>query len=67
MVFCKDAFNLSQQGLKALDRYIAQLETRDGPLVHFDGRLWLESIDRATVYHDGRIVFRFIDGTEIPG
>ena len=53
--------------MEALDRYIAQLETRDGPLVHFDGRLWLESIDRATVYHDGRIVFRFIDGTEIPG
>ena len=31
----------------------------------YSDRLWLNLIDRVTVYEDGRLVFRFKNGTEI--
>ncbi len=31
----------------------------------FRSRLWLTTIDRATVHSDGRITFRFISGIDI--
>ena len=34
------------------------------PLV-FDEKLWIASIEKATVFNDGRIVFKFITGAEI--
>lgn len=33
--------------------------------VQYSDRLWLNLIDRVTVYEDGRLVFRFKNGTEI--
>lgn len=34
-------------------------------LSEFDERVWQTTLETATVYHDGRIVFRFLNGTEI--
>lgn len=31
----------------------------------YSDRLWLNLIDRVTVYEDGRLAFRFKNGTEI--
>ena len=39
----------------------------DEPLDTFDERLWIAVIDHATVYHDGRIVFTFVNGMEAEG
>jgi hypothetical protein len=36
-----------------------------GIAVEYSDRLWLNLIDRVTVYADRRLVFRFKDGTEI--
>ena len=52
---------------KAVQQFFRTIEESRGELTEFDPRLWLEVIDTATVYHDGRIVFRFIDGREIEG
>lgn len=35
------------------------------PPLAFDEKLWSVSIDHATVYNDGRIVFKFVNGAEI--
>lgn len=31
----------------------------------FSEKLWLTTIDTVTVYHDGRMVFRFKNGQEV--
>ena len=33
--------------------------------LEFTDRFWNNLIDRVMVYHDGRMVFRFKDGTEV--
>ena len=33
--------------------------------VHYSDRLWLNLVDRVTVYEDGNLVFRFKNGMEI--
>ena len=50
---------------KRIETYMEQIKSQSGELTVFDPRLWLEVVDIATVYHDGRIVFRFLDGREI--
>lgn len=45
--------------------FIKALQSVDGSLSEFDERVWQTTLDIATVYHDGRIVFRFFNGTEI--
>ena len=35
------------------------------PPTAFENKLWIASIDQATVYKDGRIVFKFINVAEI--
>ena len=36
-------------------------------VTEFDEGLWLAVIEKATAYHDGRLVFTFQKGTEIEG
>ena len=43
------------------------LSERDCELTEFDEGLWLSVVERATAYHDGRLVFTFQNGTEIEG
>lgn len=40
------------------------MELPEPPTV-FDNKLWISSIDHATVYKDGRLVFKFVNGAEI--
>ena len=61
-----DALRKEKQArAKAIDRFIAAIRERDDLLTEFDPRLWIATVDYATVHRDGAITFRFYDGTEI--
>lgn len=45
--------------------FIESLKKQPHALEEWDERLWVALIDKATVYRDGRIVFRFKSGKEI--
>lgn len=47
--------------------FLRNLVAQDGKLTAFDPRVWLEVIDIVTVYADGRMIFRFVDGREVDG
>ena len=47
--------------------FMFEMLERDEPLDTFDERLWIAVIDHATVFHDGRIVFTFVNGMEVEG
>ena len=44
---------------------MAVLNEREIPLTEFDHRLWITTVDYATVHRDGTVTFRFYDGTEV--
>ena len=49
-----------------IESFMNEIRAFDNPLpVQYSDRLWLNLIDRVTVYEDGRLVFRFKNGTEI--
>lgn len=50
---------------KAVERFMTVLNERENPLAEFDHRLWITTVDCATVHRDGTVTFRFYDGTEI--
>ena len=51
-----------------MDCFITELMTLDDSLpVQYSDRLWLNLIDRVTVYEVGSLVFRFKNGAEITG
>lgn len=50
---------------KAIDRFIRTVESRDGLLTEFDPHLWLMTVEKVTITSDGKMLFRFFDGTEI--
>ena len=52
---------------KAIDRFIHTVESRDGLLAEFDPHLWLTTVEKVTITSDGKMLFRFFDGTEISG
>lgn len=45
--------------------FMFELRERDEALTEFDDRLWLATIDTVTAHPDGRLVFKFQNGTEI--
>ena len=45
--------------------FIAEIEKQPLVLETWDERLWISLLDSATVHADGRIAFRFKDGTKI--
>ena len=45
--------------------FMFELAERDEPLTEFDDRLWLAVIDTVTAHADGRLVFKFQNGTEV--
>lgn len=53
-----------QEKAKAIDRFIRTVESRDGLLSEFDPHLWLTTVERVTVMADGKMRFRFFDGSE---
>lgn len=45
--------------------FMFELRERDEALTEFDDRLWLATIDSVTAHSDGRLVFKFQNGTEV--
>ena len=45
--------------------FMFELAERDEPITEFDDRLWLAVIDTVTAHADGRLVFKFQNGTEV--
>jgi len=56
-----------QHKARILGTYIRNLEASPTAIAEFDEKLWITSIDRATVMPDGKLIFRFMDGTEVEG
>ncbi len=54
-----------QNKIKQLQQLVFQLEKADNPIDTFDENLWRIMIDKVTVFHDNKMVFQFLDGTEI--
>ncbi|MCL2508106.1 MAG: recombinase family protein [Oscillospiraceae bacterium] len=52
---------------RILETFIRNLEKSPEALTEFDEKLWTVSVDRVTVTTDGRLIFRFLDGTEVEG
>lgn len=49
-----------------LECFMFEIKAIDNTLpLEFTDRFWNNLIDRVTVYHDGRMVFRFKDGTKV--
>ena len=57
--------NDRQNKVKQLQQLVLQLEKADTPIHTFDDSLWKIMIDKVTVFHDNRMIFQFLDGTEI--
>ncbi len=51
----------------AMDGFMLELSERDEALTVFDDKLWIATIEKATAYHDGRLVFTFKNGLEVAG
>ena len=47
--------------------FIRTLENSPPTLDDFDEKLWTTSVDKVTVNSDGKLIFRFMDGTEVEG
>jgi hypothetical protein len=50
---------------RAAEAFLAVTQKRKEPLSEFDDKFWYATTDCVTVHADGRVVFRFKDGTEI--
>ncbi|MFA5433907.1 MAG: recombinase family protein, partial [Candidatus Paceibacterota bacterium] len=50
---------------RELRLFIEELKKQPLVLEEWDGRLWIAILDRATVFRDGRIAFKFKSGREI--
>ena len=50
---------------REIQLFIEELKKQPLVLEEWDERLWVAILDRATVFRDGRIVFRFKSGNEI--
>ena len=49
-----------------IESFMNEIRAFDNSLpVQYSDRLWLNLTDRVAVYEDGRLVFRFKNGTEI--
>jgi hypothetical protein len=53
--------------IKQLRQIIIQLTETNTPVDTFDENLWRTMIEKVTVFHDNKMIFQFLDGTEIEG
>ena len=44
-----------------------EVAKRKAPMDEFDEQFWYATVDTVTVGSDGKLMFRFKDGTEITG
>lgn len=54
-----------QNKIKQLQQLVLQLDKAEYPVDSFDENLWRTMIDKVTVFHDNKMIFQFLDGTEI--
>ena len=47
--------------------FMFAVHEREAGVTEFDNALWLAVVQKATAYHDGRLVFTFQNGMEIGG
>jgi len=52
---------------RILETFIRNFTSSPEALTEFDEKLWTVSIDRVTVTTDDKLIFRFMDGTEVKG
>ncbi len=51
--------------IEAMSAFIRTLQDTKETLQFFDDDIWRIVVEKVTVFHDGRMIFQFIDGTEI--
>ena len=58
---------LKERNAKAeeIGGFMFELMEHDNALTSFDVRLWLEVVDHATLYHDGKLTFKFRNDSEV--
>lgn len=65
--------NLEKQKLErrvkanSMNGFLMALHESSGLISEFDPKLWSALVDTVTVHHDGRLVFRFMNGIEVEG
>ena len=47
--------------------FIHIVKSREDLLTEFDPHLWVTMVENVTIMNDGKMLFRFYDGTEIYG
>ena len=52
---------------EVITSFINALEEHTEPLDYFDESVWKLTVEKVTIFHDGRMIFQFVDGTEIEG
>ena len=50
---------------ETMSDFLKEIEKATEPLSPFDEDIWRAVIDKVTVFHDGRMVFQFLDGSEV--
>ena len=61
-----EAEKLNRQGrIKRFEAFIQALKKQQGELSDFDDDTWLAVIETVLVRPDGKLVFRFANGTEL--
>jgi hypothetical protein len=56
-----------QLGARILQTFIRNLTDSPQALTEFDEKLWATTIDRVTVFADGRMAFKFMSGRSVEG
>ena len=50
---------------ETMSDFLKEIEKATEPLSPFDEDIWRAVIDKVTVFHDGRMVFQFLDVSEV--
>lgn len=53
--------------MDTLHHFLETISAVPQVLDSFDEELWRAMIEKVTVFHDGKMIFQFLDGTEIQG
>ena len=54
-----------ERGAYEIERFLESLKDREGAVEEYDSGLMKRTLRQVTVYHDGRVVFEFINGSGI--
>ena len=65
MFFCHGSYRINR--MDTLHHFLETISAVPQVLDSFDEELWRATIEKVTVFHDGKMIFQFLDGTEIQG